>query len=184
MADTRLSVVRLAFPNLWVAKEFKVGDGKPRYDASFLIKKGSEQDLAIQAAILAAARETYGEKGEKLAASFKGNSNKYCYIDGDLKDYDGYEGHMVLACHAKARPTVVDRDRTPLTQDDNRVYGGCYVNAIVSIWAQKGENQGIRASFSGIQFVKDGEAFGGAKRVTADAFDIIEGDEVDTEDML
>jgi hypothetical protein len=179
MADTKLAIVRLAFPNLWVAKEFKAGDGKARYDAAFLIKKGSPNDLAIQAAIIQAAKETYGEKGEKLAASFKGNGNKYCYTDGDLKDYDGYEGHMVLSCHTKARPTVVDRDRSPLTADDNRVYGGCYVNAIVSIWAQKGENQGIRASFSGIQFVKDGESFGGAKRASADDFDVVEGDEFD-----
>ena len=182
MADVKLATVRLAFPNLWVAKEFKAGDGKPRYDASFLIKKGSDNDKAIQAGIVQAAKEAFGEKWERTLAGLKGNSNKFAYSDGDLKDYDGYAGHMVIACHAKARPTVIDRNRNPITADDNKVYGGCYVNAIISIWAQKGENTGIRASFSGIQFVKDGEPFGGGKRASADDFDILEDE--DGFDML
>ena len=45
----KLSNVRLSFPQLFVAKEFKPGDGKPRFDATFLIVPGSANDKAMTA---------------------------------------------------------------------------------------------------------------------------------------
>lgn len=172
MADFFIKDVRLSFPNLWKAKEFKPGDGKPRFDATFLVVPGSENAKKIHAAIAEAAGETYGAKADKMLAGMVGNGNKYCYLDGNLKDYDGYEGMMYLACHSRTRPSVFDRDgKTPLAEDDGKPYGGCYVNAKVSIYAQAGENPGIRASFSGIQFVRDGDAFGGGRAAAAGEFE-------------
>ncbi len=53
-------------------------------------------------------------------------------------------------------------DKTALTEADGRIYAGCYVNFNVDIWAQDGQYTGIRCSLNGVQFVKDGDAFGGA----------------------
>lgn len=178
--EVKLKNVRLSFPNLWHAKEFKTGDGKPRFDASFLCEPGSENDKAIRAAIAAEAKEAYGAKWESILRGMQGNANRYAYQDGDTKPYAGYEGMWVLACHAKARPLIIDRDKSPLSEEDGRPYAGCYVNAKVDIYAQKGENQGIRASFSGIQFVNEGEAFTGGKPASTDDFDDLgEGSDVD-----
>lgn len=178
MAKIKLNDVRLSFPNLWAAKEFKPGDGKFRYDATFLIEPGSENDKKIRDAIKAAGEETWGAKGEKTLRAIEGQANKYAYQDGDLKEYDGYEGMWFLACHSKVRPLVIDRrpklpDGSPniLTEADGKPYAGCYVNATVEIYAQKGENPGLRASFTGVQFVRDGDAFGGGSAAKAEDFD-------------
>lgn len=179
----RLNNVRLAFPNLFEATEFKAGDGKARYDATFLVEPGSANDKAIKAAILTAATETYDKKAPALLKSFEGQSNKYCYLDGDTKEYDGFAGHMFLSCHRKEKdgaPSIFDRNKAPLKEADGKPYAGCYVNAIVEIFAQKGEFPGIRASFSGVQFFADGEAFSGSRAADADDFeDLAEGTDAD-----
>jgi hypothetical protein len=51
MPQVKLSNVRLSYNDLFQAKEFKAGDGKPRYSATFLVEPGSEADKAIRAAI-------------------------------------------------------------------------------------------------------------------------------------
>lgn len=166
-----LKDVRLSFPDLFTAVEYQKGDGKPRYNATFLIVPGSENDKTIQAAIAEAAKEGWGPKADKNIAAFKGNSNKYCYLDGNTKEYDGYEGMYFLACHSKTRPLVIDRDKTPLTDKDGKPYPGCYVNASVELFAQSGENPGMRATLKGVQFFRDGDAFGGGAPARPDEFE-------------
>jgi hypothetical protein len=180
MAKIKLNDVRLSFPNLWKAKEFKPGDGKFRYDATFLIEPDSENDKKIRAAIKKAAEDKFNkpEAAAKFVKSIEGNSNKFSYQDGDLKSYDGYEGMMYLACHSKVRPLVIDRrpklpDGSPniLTEADGKPYAGCYVNATVEIYCITEGNPGVFASFTGVQFVRDGDAFGGGTAAKADDFD-------------
>lgn len=187
MSDAIIKNVRLSFPDIFHAVEFKPGDGKPRWNATFLIEKGSETDKQIFAALRGAAFEVYGEKAEKFLESIKGNANKMCYLDGDLKDYDGYEGHMYLSSHRAQRmrngslnqpPIIIDRDKTPLGEGSGKPYAGCYVNAKVSFYAQKGENAGLRCSFSVIQFFKDGDAFSAGKP-SVDGFDELEPESAD-----
>lgn len=178
----KLTKVRLSFPDLFEAVEFKTGDGKPRYNATFLIEPGSANDKAIRAAIEHEAKETYGAKYAAILKGLENNANKYCYLDGNTKEYDGYADLWFLACHRRAAdgaPTIIDRDRSPLGANSGKPYGGCYVNAIVDIYAQKGENQGIRASFSGVQFDSDGQAFSGARPASADEFEELAGETAD-----
>lgn len=154
--------VRLSYPTLFHAKEFKAGDGKPRWSAAFIIEPDSDNDKHIRTAIESEAKAVWGAKAPGLLKGMTGQSNKYCYTDGSIKANEEYQGKMVLATHRSAkltRPLVIDRDKSPLTSDDNRPYGGCYVNAKVEIYCQTGENSGVRASFSVIQFARDGEPF-------------------------
>lgn len=169
--EVKLKNVRLSFPDLFKAVEYSPGDGKPRFNATFLVEPGSTEDKDIRAAIATEAEAVFGAKAPALLRNFAGNPQKMCYLDGGNKDYDGYDGLWYLACHSKVRPTVVDRDRTPLTEEDGRPYAGCYVNAIVEIYAQNGENKGIRAAVKGVQFFGDGEAFGGGRAAAAEDFD-------------
>lgn len=154
--------VRLSYPTLFQAREFKAGDGKPRWSAAFIIEPGSDNDNHIKAAIESEAKAIWGAKASAILKTVMGQSNKYCYNDGSTKANEEYQGKMVLATHRSAkltRPLVIDRDKSPLTSDDSRPYGGCYVNAKVEIYCQTGENTGVRASFSVIQFARDGEPF-------------------------
>lgn len=178
MARVVLKNVRLSFPVLFEAKEFKAGDGKPRYSSTFLVEPGSENDKAIRAAIRSEAEAKFGKKADAILKSFENNANKFCYLNGDLKEYDGYEGKFYLSSHRPATsgaPAVVDRDKTPLGSDSGKPYGGCYVNASVDIYAQAGENQGIRCGLVAVQFFADGDAFASAP-ATADDFDDLDTD--------
>lgn len=177
MARVVLKNVRLSFPVLWEPKEFKAGDGKPRYSATFLVEPGSANDKAIRAAVKTEADAKYGKKADVFLKSIENNSNKFCYLNGDLKEHDGYEGLFYLATHRQATsgaPAIVDRDKTPLDQNSGKPYGGCYVNASIDIYAQAGENPGIRAGLVAIQFYADGDAFTGSP-ATADDFDDLAG---------
>lgn len=181
-----LQRVRLSFPDLWNAVEFKPGDGKPRWNATFLIVPDSANDKAIRAAIQQAALEKFKDKAPIMLEAFAGNPQKYCYQDGSkglAARYDGYPGNWYLACHRQAlikgrpnaRPEIIDTNMAPLLPDDGRPYAGCFVNAKVSIYALDGANPGIFASFSVVQYHSKGEAFS-AGTPSLDGFaDISEG---------
>lgn len=188
--EVLLRNVRLSFPDLFHAVEFKAGDNKPRWNATFLVEPGSDNDKAIWAAINAAAKAEWKDKAPKMIESLKTNSNKFCYLSGDTKEYDGYAGMFFLASHrsaklksgaANSRPAIIDRDKSPLTEEDGKPYAGCYVNAKISIYAQSGENPGVRCSFSVVQFAKDGDSFGTGAPSTEDFDDLAAG--ADGEDM-
>lgn len=171
--QVQLKEVRLSFPDLFEAKAFEAG-GPKRYSATFLIEPGSENDKAVRKAIAEVAVEKWGKKAPTMLKSIEGNSNKYCYNDGNAKDYEGYQNMMALSSHRRevdGRVTVIDRQKAPLTPADGKPYGGCYVNAVVDIWAQEGQYSGMRCGLLGVQFVKDGDAFSGAAPASPDAFE-------------
>ena len=83
--------------------------------------------------------------------------------DGDLKaQYAGYPGNLFFNARSATRPTVVDRNKAQLTEADGKPYAGAYVNALIELWAQDNQfGKRINASLRGVQFVRDGDAFGG-----------------------
>lgn len=175
----KLSSVRLAFPALFEAdSEF----GK--FGAQFIIDPNAPCIKEIEKAIDKVAKDKWGAKSETTLKAIK-SGNKCCFYDGDSKaDYDGFAGNMALSATNKKRPTLVNKDRSQVTEADGVIYGGCYVNAIVEIWAQDNQyGKRINASLSGVQFVKDGEAFSGGGVASADDFDDIE-EGADAEDFV
>ncbi|MBR8303721.1 DUF2815 family protein [Burkholderia dolosa] len=197
----KLTNVRIAFiNNLRHAAEFEAGDGKFRYSATFLVEKGSENDKAIEAAIKAVAVEGWAKKADAMLESFRNNANKFCYQNGDLKDFDGFEGNMYIAAHRKrddGRPLLLDNIADPETNKparlvdangewlpgkEGRIYAGCYVNATIDIYAQTKNNPGIRCGLMGVQFHAAGDSFSGASRASEDDFDAAAP--ADTEDEL
>ena len=179
----KLKDVRLSFPDLYVATEFKKGDGKWRYNASFLFEPGSSTDKEVKAAMLAEAIEAYGAKGAEKLATFQKGGNT-AYSDGNDKEYDGYKGMMVLAAHRPKKdgpPGVFGNTIDPqtgkvvkLTEESGVVYAGCYVNGTVTFYTSK-EFPGLWCGFSGVQFARPGDAFGGSVAASADDFDAQEG---------
>ena len=164
-----LKNVRLSFPSIFAKATFEGTEGK--YEATFLIPKDDTKtkqmlDDAIAACI---AEHKLGKvKGDKLALK-----------DGDDSEYDGYEDNWSLKASNNKRPTVIGKDKAPLTEEDEVMYAGCYVNVIIEPWAQN-NNYGKRVNFNllGLQFVKDGESFGDAgSSASVDDFE-----EIDDED--
>lgn len=167
-----LKDVRLAFPQIWEAKPFPgQKDAAPKFNCALLFPKDHEAFKLTMDAIVAVAKEAKPQDWEDFLSSIKGNSNKMCFIDGNTKKTnDGYEGNYALSAGSKTRPTIIDRDKSPLVQADGRPYGGCYVNAIVDIWCQTKTYPGIRCTLQGLQFFRDGDAFSGSAPADPDEF--------------
>lgn len=169
----RLQNVRLAFPALFQPQTVANGEGDPAYSATFILEGRHPQIKEIKAAMADIAKQKWGAKADSTLTLLE-KQGKTALHDGDLKsNYAGFAGNCYVSARNKTRPTVVDRDRTPLTAADGKPYGGCYVNAVVELWAQDNQyGKRINASLGGVQFFKDGESFGGGSSVVdADDFD-------------
>jgi hypothetical protein len=178
----KLQNVRLAFPNLFKAQTVN-GEGEPAYGASFLLEPTDPQIAAINKAIDQTAKEKWGAKADAILKQMRAG-DKVCLHDGDTKSqYAGFEGMMFVASRSKTRPMVIDRNRTPVEEGDDKCpYAGCYVNVSLELWAQD-NNYGkrVNAQLGGVQFVRDGDAFaGGGSAADVDDFDDLgEGAEAD-----
>lgn len=182
-----INKVRLTFPVLYEAKEFATGDGKPRYSATFLVVPGSEADKSIRTAIVEAVKEKFtdAKKAEQFLKSVQGQSQKFCYHDGDTKTFDGFEGNWFLSSHRQSKdgpPAVVDQKKQPVAEGSGIVYSGCYVNAKVDIYVQTAGNPGVRCGLLAVQFAGAGDAFAGGV-ATADGFEEMESEDANTSDF-
>ncbi len=168
-----LKNVRLAFPNLWEPNTVN-GEGKPRYSASLLMGQDHPQVEEIKRKIEALAKDKWRDKAASILAGLY-KTDKVALHDGDTKSqYDGFSGNMFVASAAQenAPPTVIDRDRSPLSQRSGRPYPGCYVNASLEFWAQdNGYGKRINCTLRGIQFYADGDSFSAGRPADSDEFD-------------
>ncbi len=172
--------VRLSFVALLEPKAVNAGD-KPAYSASLLLAPTDPQVAAINAAMLEAAKAKWGAKGETMFKTLKAG-DKLALHNGDSKaQYAGFEGNMFISARNQAKPALKHRDgRTDVTEA-GVLYSGCYANAVLELWAQD-NNYGkrINATLLGVQFVKDGESFGGGGgRASDEDFDELSMDEGD-----
>lgn len=163
MAKFKIPASRLSFPSLFSMAVFG-GESTGKYEATFILDKEEHADVIkkMQAEIQRLMKDELKSKvsGDKIALK-----------DGDELDRDEYQGKMTIKASTKKRPLVINRDKSPLTEDDNVVYAGCYVNAIISLWAQNNSyGKRINAQLDGVQFVRDGEPFGSGG-IDSDEFD-------------
>lgn len=163
----KLKNARLSFPSLFRKAVFNGEETK--FEATFLIPKDSPQAKEIRAEIDRLLKTEL--KGAKLG------DDKICLKDGDDYEYSGYAGNFSIKASNDKRPLVIDRDKTPLSEDDNKPYAGCFVNANIEIWAQNNAyGKRINAKLLGVQFAADGEPFTSGTVASADDFDDFEDD--------
>jgi hypothetical protein len=73
---------------------------------------------------------------------------------------------------------VFDFDKSPLTEQDGKIYSGCFVTAVIDVFGhyhKKGGNR-VLAQLKGVQYAGPGEAFGGGAPASADDFDEVDVD--------
>lgn len=203
IGEVKLKNVRLSFAHLFEPQvpkpdaEGKVGAAS--FNANFLVSKTTEDGKA-NAKLLKEAKERV-MKAKWPKGDVKLKPEKLCTRDGDLESYEGYEGHLYVSGRSPADrpPTLISNRRggdgkwIRVKPQDGLLYSGCYVNAIVRLWAQDNEHgKRVNASIEAVQFFKHGDAFG-AQRVDADeAFDDddageegeIDGDDEDGAELI
>lgn len=179
----KLKNVRLAFPALHEPSAFAGSDDKS-FQAAFIFPPDHPARKEIEAACISVAKEKWGAKWETVYKALK-TADKLAIHDGDTKsDYEGYAGNFFLNARNKAKPTVRDVDgKTDLVAQDGKPYAGCYVVALIEIYAQDNSyGKRINASLRGVQFYKDGDAFSGSAPASDEEFDDLDSD--DGEDSL
>lgn len=164
---------RFAFPAVFEPTQFE--DQEPKYQVTMLFKK--KADLSkLHAAAKAAAKQQWGTALEsKLPKGKKGVPFAWPWNDGNEKeDLDGFKGHIYIKASSKRRPGVVDRDKSPITEEDDAFYAGCYGRAALIAFAYGGPgtkyNPGVSFALQHVQKLDDGEPFGGGPSAE-DTFD-------------
>ena len=171
MSKIKMQAVRLSFPSLFNTAKFG-GEDTGKYEATFVLDK-------VEHAEVIAGIKAQIERLMKEELKSKVPSDKLCLKDGDEMGRPEFEGKYTIKASTKKRPLVINRDKSPITESDNVIYAGCYVNAIVSLWPQDNKfGKRINAQLDGVQFCRDGEAFGDGA-VSVDEFDAFGGSDED-----
>ncbi len=174
-----LNDVRVAFPQLWTPAQVN-GEGKPAFSASFLMAPTHPAVAAVRAGITLVAQAKWGDKAQEILRALIAG-DKVCLHNGDTKaQYDGYAGNLFVSSRSPTRPLVIGQDRGVLAEVDGKPYSGSYVNAQISLWAQSNNfGKRVNAQLRGVQFLRDGEAFGGGGVAVPDEFDEVVDDTAD-----
>lgn len=176
----RLSFAEGVFEKKGIAND---PNSKPRYNCGLLLPANDKQVAEIEKLEeeLVLNHDWKGDDKPADILRLLRKKDRLALHDGDDKSkYDGYAGMRYLSPSADTRPTVVDRDKSPLTKEDGKVYSGCYVNAKIELWVQDNNwGQRVNCSLLGVQFVKDGDSFGaGTAPASPDEFpDLDAGDD-------
>lgn len=167
--------VRLSYPHLWKPWAKNPEKEVPKFGAVLILPKDTHRE-EIKHLIKHAQEMAVGTLKSKVP------TDKLFIRNGDDQMKDEYEGAFTISARETRRPTVIDRDKSPLVEEDGKPYGGCYVHALIRPWVQNNEHgKRVNAGLSAIQFYKDGEAFSAAAPVDVD--DVFD-DEDDLDDGL
>lgn len=166
LTDVRLSYTHLAEP-------YASQPGQdPKYSATILVPKSSNQKAKIDAAVAAAAQRAREKYGQTFPPQ-----PKVSVHDGDgVRPSDGRpfgeecRGCWVFTASNKNRPNVVDLALQPIL-DATEIYSGMYANVGVTFFGYNApQNKGIGVALDNVQKTRDGEPLGGVRASAADDF--------------
>ncbi len=151
MANYTLTNVRLSYPNLFETAKFG-GEDTGKYSASFLVPKGSKAEKVLM-------KMKEDIKEELKQKKLKIPEDKWFIKDGDETDDEYAQGHWIVRASNKNRPKLVDRDKNPVTKEDNEIepmfFAGAYVQAVISFWIQDNKfGKRVNGNLAGIRFLK------------------------------
>jgi len=136
-----------------------------KFKANFLQEKGTanfkSENKKIQAASHATKVKKYGEDEKKWP---KYKPEKVFMRDGDLEDWDGYEGCIYISASTDEKPQLITRHKDSkgdwIEAKPGQIYSGCYVNALIQLWCQDNvHGKRLNARLKVVQFHAKGEAF-------------------------
>lgn len=153
-----LKNVRLSFPHIFKPQQTDEGEGG--FEASGLISPDDPQIAELNKLIDVVGAQTFKAQWPTVKKALIAQ-DRMCLHNGDTKaDKDGYAGNWFVKARSDAKPLVIDRDKTILTQADGKPYSGCYCDINFQVWGQNNKyGKRINASLRYVQFRRDGDAF-------------------------
>jgi hypothetical protein len=172
----RVDRVRLSYPHLFHPYKGPTDEGVAKYGCVGLLPKATHRE----------AMQAFAKEMDALLESNKQKSGKQfpadkkCFRDGDTAGKDGYEGNWSLSTRESRKPTVRDKAKKPITEENaDKIYAGCYVNILFRLWYQpdKGFGKRVNANLIAVQFADKGEPFGESRISEEDIDDSFDGDD-------
>ena len=183
----RVDAGRVSYPTLNEPRQFQ-NEGKHRYSIDIVIDSEDAYNQIVKLGKAAVIASVGAAKGEKIYAELVAK-NKVPYGSGEKKAGSaGYEGNWFITAHTETAPTLLDNvagaDGNPavLNRPQSRIYSGCEANVVFSLYYQP-KWQRLCASFSGVQFARDNEAFGGSAAAAPDEFEAVDAADMDNSDL-
>jgi len=194
--------VRLSFNDLFTPKS--INGGAPKYTATLICSdetklrfanKEGEQVIVPHGKLQAVCEHVLKEKFGKLPAKADnwvynkadGSTTRDEYVNDDGDYWAGFDAETLYISAGKpeakckdGKMTVLDQRREPIAENSGLLFSGCYVNAVLDIYAYDGDSgKGVTASLEGIQLLRKGEPLGFTKIDVESEFD---EEEIDAED--
>ncbi len=166
---------RISYPKVFKPEHFKNDTATPkRYGCQVLMPKSdTEGKAAIDKEIDRLTKQHFkGKKPKTKDLPIK---------DGDGEDGDEHsKGCWIISANraeSQGRPTVVDRQKQPIVQEDGKLFAGYHCRFILGIYKPKTYDI-ISASLELVQVLREGEVIGAAP-VSADDLPDLDDDEDD-----
>lgn len=175
-----LKDVRIAFVDLHEkGKSMQQADGRmseAKYGANFIMAPDSEAAKLSMKALADIATGMWKENAKAVMGAlskekkFLRRGDQNLMKDGTVRN--GFAGMLYVVAKNKIQPSIVGRHIDPatgklvkLTKESGKPYGGCYVNATIEVYGmdKPGMGKSINATLLGVQYLRDGEAFGGGQ---------------------
>jgi len=133
---------------------------------------------------------TIAEVKAEIKAAIAGNpklkkqeptGERLCLRLPDRDELKYKAGNLILKANSQKPPLVLDADLKEMTEETDKIYSGCYVNAKIEIWGQANKwGRRVNAKLIAVQFVnKEADSFDGsyvAPEVAAEGFESLESD--------
>ena len=194
MSEISLTNVRLSFPKL-IEPEPSSPGAKPTFGCDFILQPNDPQLANFMEQVAACAFEKWKEKAQYVLNMMQNDRRLRCYGNGaekvkstTMQPYEGYQGMFYITASSNAdRPPIIAKPEDGKLIDNSNtmertaeirkhLYGGCYVNAIVGLWAQDNQfGRAVRCNIFGLQFLRDGEPFGELGPDMTNAFKAVPG---------
>lgn len=148
-------------------------DADLKFQGKIIVERDSEAAKIVKAAVEAEAKREWGEKWQDVLKAVQAAGNIWVLRDGDLEERPEYKGKLTVNAKNKIRPLTLGAGpdgRSAVTEQDGKLYSGCYVNMILDVKAGSKPKKQVYAYLLAVQFVKDGERLGGGLTAAADDF--------------
>jgi hypothetical protein len=180
---------RLAFPEVFEARSFEEGkDGKfsitmlfPKDGSSLIPSLPGGGILPLRKLAHEALKVKFGADKAKWPGALKNldgatavsstGKDGWPVRDGDMVEWDGFEGMFFARASSKFQPGIVNHKCQPI-MDQSLVFGGLLCRAQISAWAYEApQSKGVNFSLENLQILKDdGVSFDGKRQRAEDAF--------------
>jgi hypothetical protein len=181
-----LKNVRLSFLKLDKPEAFEKGQVE-KYQATALLDPSDAEHAKLIALVKKTAADLCTEAYSSIPDEIKAEPLKrlpFGLADAHpkKKDYDGYKGMFYVACSNATKPGIANRaGQSVLPGEPQFPYSGAYGNVNFTLWALLGPSKvkyGARlgANLVGVQFARDGEAFGQGPISAEDEFEALPDD--------